>query len=171
MIRKLFIISLCMALVACGYHLSGTQKGESKMFSARIKQISIDGIGRYDPLRQNLVSALRPYGFEVVQHSNASVHLIVENKDIRQTAAVIGNEAKVREYLLTMTVQFKVLAREKSEVLLKNQTARAETFFRHDATEILISANLQRSAEARLEEQITRDIINRLATIVPRKSG
>ncbi len=166
MIRTVSTILLCGALIACGYHLSGAQDSEKRIFDAILKQISVEGLGRYDPLYQHLISTLRSYGFQITGHDSALTRLTIEDKQIQKHAAVIGDEAKAREYLLTMIIRFNVRkAAKPDDILLYDQTVRAETLYRHNPIELLTTENLRRDAEVRLEEEIVRNIIARLAAI------
>lgn len=163
--RVIPVALLCAVLIGCGYHLKGMHGDEQQRFAAALKRVSIEGLARYDTLRQHLGTTLHRHGVQLTGRGNASARLIIEEQQTRKIAAVIGDQAKVREYLLVMTVRFNVIEGASGHALLRDRTVSAEAFYRHDPVDLLAAASLRRDAEMRLEQEISRKIISRLAQI------
>ena len=165
LLLSLLLIS-ALLLTSCGYHLQGSGGDQGRLFSAQLKKISVEGLGHYESLRRDLVSALRSYGFRVTKSHTASARLIMLNKEERTVVGAIGNNAKVREYLLYIKIHFRVeTGGEKKKVLLQEQIIQVEAPYLNNPDNFLVTQKLKEDARAYSEEQLIQRIINRLATI------
>lgn len=158
--------ALVSALSACGYQLAGLGEDRGRFFSPMLKQVSIEGLGRYESLRKTLVVTLHGYGVEVVSPGRASARLVFSEKRERQRRSAVGDDVKAREYLLTAETAFSVRSGgEKPDTLLPEQTVRAEAVYLTDPNRPLLAANERRTVAKDLEAELCRKIVLRLATI------
>lgn len=164
-----FLVLSCAGLGSCGYHLAGGDT-DRRVFSESLKRISVEGISSYDSLRRALIPVLRSYGFKISRPHSASARLIVLDKREKKTALVVGDDAKAREYLLTLSVRFIVRKSHRGNgggksLLLKEQLVYAETSYIFDPDRVLSSDNLLQNARAEARAEVVREIMRRLALV------
>ena len=101
---------LIIALIVggCSYGLSGANS-DAQLFAPVLKNISIEGLPRYDTFRVRLKKDALSYRMEVVSAEFATTKIIVKNKKVKQQAITVGDDAKVREYLVTAHIDFFVI--------------------------------------------------------------
>ena len=158
--------ALLSQLAACGYRLSGHSEEQKHPFSAVLKRVSIEGLGQYEPFRKTLITSLRGYGIKTVVPGHASARLLFSDLSEGQRRSAVGDDVKAREYLLTLTASFNVIAAGKrSGTLLPEQSVRAEVAYLTTPNRPLLAASEKRTVMKDLEAELCRKIILRLATI------
>ena len=162
----LAVILLLAQMTACGYRLSGHTEEQRRPFAAALQRVSIEGVGRYEPLRKTLVAMLRGYGIRTAAPGRASARLIFSDYDQEQRRSAVGDDVKAREYLLRLSASFSVVGTGKRAVtLLPEQLVRAEAGYLTTPDRPLLAANEKRVVMKDLEAELCRKIILRLATI------
>lgn len=158
---------LSVSFSGCGYHLSGTEQQGQQLFSSTLKKVAIEGLQRYDDFRVQLKRDLVSYRMQVVAPSLATARIIIKNKKIKQQVITIGDDAKAREYLLTFSIDFYVLADKENttKMLLSERRLQSETTYLYYPQHISVSKNEKKRALAYLNQDLSRMLINRLHLI------
>ena len=159
----LLLVAIVTALTtSCGYRLSGTNT-ETQLFSPLLKNISIEGVPKYDTFRIQLKSDLLGYRMNIVEPQSATVNIVIKNNQVRQHAITIGDDAKAREYLLMAQVDFQVVTNtNKSKRQYALQSVRSETTYAYYPQNLSISSNEKRRALTFLNQDLSSKLIARL---------
>lgn len=167
--RKKSLITLCFALIfslvvtACGYRLSGIDDKEH-LFSPLLKKVAIEGLPKYDAFRIQLKKDLLSYRMKVVTKESATARIIVKNKNIRQQAITIGDDAKVREYLLIANIDFYAAVPTASGEPKQSpvQSIQSETTYTYYPQHISVSLNEKKRALAFLYKDMSLKLIRQI---------
>ena len=152
-------------IASCGYRLSGIDD-EIQLFSPRLKNISIEGVPRYDAFRMQLKSDLLGYGMKVVEAQSATAGIIIKNQKIKQHAITIGDDAKAREYLLIAQVDFQVITNaDEPKQKYAMQSIQSEASYAYYSRHVSISANERKRALASLNKDLSSKLIARLRVL------
>ena len=155
-------ILIALIVGGCGYGLSGANSNE-QLFAPVLKNISIEGLPRYDAFRVRLKKDALSYRMKVVAAEFATTKIIVKNKEIKQQTITIGDDAKVREYLVTAHIDFfVVIANNESPRQYPLQSIQSETTYTYYPQHVSISLNEKERALALLNEDLSSKLINRL---------
>ena len=154
-----------LIVAGCGYHLSGTDDKEY-LSSPLLKSVSIEGVPRYDTFRIQLERDLLSYQIKVVKPESATTKITIENKKIEQQAITLGDDAKVREYLLIAQLNFSVTTAERQ---YPAQSIQSETTYAYYPQQISISANEKKRALASLNRDMSLRLIDRIRALTNQK--
>ncbi|MBC6413837.1 MAG: hypothetical protein GDA45_02725 [Chromatiales bacterium] len=158
------LLSIVTTIAGCGYRLSGISDDE-QLFSPLMKTISIEGIPRYDAFNIQLKNDASLYRISVTTAESATTRIIVKNKDIKQYAIIIGDDAKVREYLLTAKLDFSVIV-DGNEYAA--QSIQSEATYTYYPQHVSISLNEKKRALAFLNKDLSTKLINQLRSLTNR---
>ena len=152
-------------ITSCGYRLSGSDN-DTQLFSPLLKNISIEGAPRYDAFRMQLKSDLLGYRMKVVDPQSATTGIIIKNKEIKQHAITLGDDAKVREYLLIAQVDFQVVMNaDKPKQKYAMQSIQSEASYAYYSEHISISSNEKKRALTSLNKDLSSKLIARLRVL------
>ena len=154
-----------LIFAGCGYHLSGTNNKEN-LFSPLLKKTSIEGLPKYDSFRMQLKEDILSYRIKVVEPEFATTRIVVKDKKIEQQAITLGDDAKVREYLLIAKVDF-YIAVAGSE-LKQQQSIQSEATYAYYPQHVSISANEKKRALDILYQDMSSKLINRIRALTNR---
>jgi LPS-assembly lipoprotein len=102
---RVILLSLCCVLAGCGYHLRGSAKLPTWLTDLTVVYDSNDL-----ELKRLLVAQLESYHITLHANSRHSKYiLVIENSLFNQQIISIGASTNTRQYLLTLTVTFKLL--------------------------------------------------------------
>lgn len=153
--RALGLLAATALLSACGFQLRDSADLPPEM--ARTYMV-IDG--QYSPLARRLRVLLEQSGAELVQPDDALAILEVPVNNVVTNVLTIGDNARVREYRIIHTVQFRLLDSAGTE-LIPRQTLRQTREISFDEQEILGSS--------REQEYLKQDLANSLARLIMRR--
>ena len=161
----LSVTIITVLTASCGYRLSGTDT-KTQLFSPLLKNVSIEGVPKYDTFRMQLKSDLLGYRMNIVQPQSATAAIVIKNNKIKQHALTIGDDAKVREYLLIARVDFQVVtSTNKSKQQYAIQSVQSETSYAHYPQNLSISLNEKKRALAFLNQDMSSKLISRLRSL------
>ena len=164
-IAMLLVTLVTAFTTGCSYRLSGIDT-DTQLFSPLLKNISIEGVPKYDTFRIQLKSDLLGYRMNVVEPQSATVGIIIKNNEIRQHVITIGDDAKAREYLLMAQVDFQVVANtNKSKRQYALQSVQSETTYAYYPQNLSISSNEKKRALTFLNQDLSSKLIARLRSL------
>ena len=149
-------------LSACGYSAGGIAASTQLSWPSQLQRISLSGLQRYDPLYQSLRAELRAYGIRVVPLHAAAVNLRIVDKYETPRTVSYDQQAKSRKHLISLKVVFS-LSSPQGKVLLKQQTAAVESVYLYDADRYLASKNERQAVLKALYQQLSQQLVRRLA--------
>lgn len=150
---RLFLLALCAALVgACGFQLRDAASLPPEMGQTRLV---IDD--RYGQLSRNLQNLLERNGVQIVDGDAATAVLEVTANRVVTEVLTIGDSARVREYRITHTVEFRLTDAAGGE-LIGPQTLRQARELAFDEQAIL--------ANSREEEYLREDLAKTMARLM-----
>ena len=167
MLKLIPIILLSIGVSACGYHLSGSTKSQAQPLASVLKQVSFEGLGKYDPFRQKLVFLLGSYGIRIMKPGSATARIIFLEKQTQENVVTVGDDAKAREYLLTVSMAFTVKAEGKNaeRTLLEKQVIQATAPYIYDPNNLLVSENERRRALDDIENRLAQKLMDRVIIV------
>jgi len=153
-------------MVGCGYRLSGLNNAEP-LFSPQLKSVSIEGIARYDSFRMQLKEDVLAYRIKVVPAEFATTRIVIKDKSIEQQAITIGDDAKVREYLLIANIKFYLIINSDHAKQHRSnvQSIQSETSYAYYPQHVSISLNEKKRALDYLDKEMSASLINRLRVL------
>jgi len=155
--RLLCSIAFLFLLNACGFHLQSKPE-----FPPELQQLRLEVQGPYSQFAQRLETRLEQSGVNVVTRPDGAAVLEVPLNATRKEIQSIGDNARVREFLLRHTVQFRLLAGDGTE-MIPLQTIEQTRVYSFNEQDIL-------SAE-REDEFLRKDLADSLARMVVRRLG
>ena len=140
-------LAVCLLLSACGFHLRGAQ------VSSKYSAIMVRGGNPYGELVPELRPALRGVGVQVVESPEQAQAIInIQREAVDRQVLAVGSTGKVREYGLSLNIDFEVTA-PKGQVLLPRQTVYTTRDYSFDPTKVLGMAD----EETQLRQEMIRD--------------
>ncbi len=154
-LRGAALLAATLLLSACGFQLRDSADLPPEMAQTHLV---IDG--QYSPLARRLRVLLEQSGVELVQAGDALAILEVPVNNVVTNVLTIGDNARVREYRISHTVEFRLLDSAGTE-LVPRQTLRQTREISFDEQEILGSS--------REQEYLKQDLANSLARLILRR--
>jgi LPS-assembly lipoprotein len=146
------LLSSALVLSACGFQLRDTADLPSEMASTNLV---IEN--EYSALARRLEVLLTQSGVELVGPDQATAILEVPVNRVVTDVLTIGDNARVREYRVSHTVEFQLLDAAGKE-LLSRQTLRQTREISFDEQEIL--------GASREQEYLQKDLANLMARLI-----
>jgi len=157
-LNRLFCFLAILALLsACGFHLQSKPKLPPEMYRTRLEVQD-----PYGEFARRLETHLEQAGINVVTSLDNAAVLDVPLNVARKEIQSIGDNARVREFLIRHTVQFRLLSSDGTE-MIPLQTFEQSRVYSFDEQNIL-------SAE-REDEYLRKDLADSLARMVVRRLG
>ena len=157
--RILLLLSLPLLLAACGFQLRGDADLPEEMAKTHM---AVDD--PYSTLARRVQTMLEQSGVQFVGPSQATAVLeIPENRVLTQVLTIADN-ARVREYRVSHTIQFRLTDAEGNE-LMEMQTLRQAREISFDEQKILASSREQEYLKEDLAENLARQMVNRIESI------
>ncbi len=148
---------LVLSLHACGFQLRESAALPPEMASTHL-QISDE----YGPFARRVRDMMRQNGVNFVDVKEATAILEVPVNRVTREVLTIGDNARVREYRITHTVQFR-LTDSAGKVLLPTQTLKQSREISFDEQAIL--------AASREQEYLEQDLVNTLSRMMMTRLG
>lgn len=160
--RLLLTVSLlCAALLltGCGFHLR--DKADLPPEMAQTQMIVADP---YSPLARRVRTLLEQNGVTFVSGSQATAILEIPVDEVVTSVLTIADNARVREYRVSHTVQFRVVDAGGQE-MLSLQTLRQSREISFDEQKILASSREQEYLKEDLADNLARLLVSRLGSM------
>jgi LPS-assembly lipoprotein len=156
-LRKFYPLAAFMLLAGCGFHLQARPELPSQM-----QRTVLEVQDPYSQFARRLQSHLEQSGANVVTSPENAAVLEVPLNEVRKEIQSIGDNARVREYLVRHTVQFRLLSSDGAE-LIPMQTFEQSRIYSFNEQDIL--------AAEREDEFLRNDLADSLARMVVRRLG
>jgi LPS-assembly lipoprotein len=154
----IFLIALLL-LAGCGFQLRGQAQLPQEMTQTRL---IIDN--EYGPFARRLKTLLEQNGVELVTEEDATAILEIPVNNVVTEVLTIGDNARVREYRISHTVQFRLLD-DNGKELVPMQSMRQTREISFDEQEILAAAREQEYLKQDLVNTLSRLLVTRLETV------
>jgi len=156
--HKPIILSIVLILLtACGFQLQTRADLPPIMQQTRLEINS-----PYSPFARRLETLLEQNGARIVQSGDDAAILEVPQNRMRKEIQSIGDNARVREYLIRHTVQFRLMDSGGNEII-PLQTLEQSRVYEFNEQDIL--------AAEREDEFLRNDLSDSLARMVVRRIG
>jgi LPS-assembly lipoprotein len=151
------ITAMLMLLSACGFHLQTRAELPTEM-----QQTRLEIQGPYSRFARRLETLLEQNGVHVVESGDQAAILEVPLNRTRKQIQSIGDDARVREYLISHTVHFRLLDKDGKE-MIPLQIFEQSRVYSFNEQDIL--------AAEREDEFLRNDLSDSLAGMVVRRIG
>jgi LPS-assembly lipoprotein len=157
-LNRLFCSLLILGLLnACGFHLQSRPEVPPEM-----QRTKLEVQDPYSQFARRLETHLEQSGVNVVTKPDGAAVLEVPLNETRKEIQSIGDNARVREFLIRHTVQFRLLAADGTE-LIPMQSFEQSRIYSFNEQDIL--------AAEREDEFLRNDLADSLARMVVRRLG
>ena len=158
-IRAGFLLSLCLLLSACGFQLRETAELPAEMQKT---QLLIND--EYSQLAQRVRLHLEQADVKIVKQDQATAILEIPKNEVLTEVLSIGDNARVREYRITHTVQFRLTDMQGKDIV-PLQTIRQSREISFDEQQILAVSREQEYVKEDLANTLSRLLISRLEIV------
>jgi LPS-assembly lipoprotein len=152
-----FLLSATLLLTACGFHLQNKAELPPEMSLTYLEVKN-----PYSRLAQRLETLLEQNGAKVVTSRENAAVLEVPVNSLRKLIQAIGDNARVREYQIRLTVNFRVLD-SKGEELIPMQVIELSRVYSFNEQDIL--------AAEREDEYLRQEVSDTVASMMLRRIG
>lgn len=153
------LLALAVSLAACGFQLRGKADLPAEM---ALTQLVVDD--PYSPLAKRVQTMLEQNGVKFVSGSEATAILEIPVNNVTTSVLTIADNARVREYRVGHTIQFRLLDAGGTE-LLSMQTLSQSREISFDEQKILASSREQEYLKQDLAEDLARLLVSRLESV------
>lgn len=159
-LRNVFaLILLVNLLAACGFQLRGEADLPPEMALTRME------VGDpYSTLARRVQTLLEQNGVQFVSADRATAILEIPVNEVVTSVLTIGDNARVREYRISHTVQFRLVDAGGAE-MLPMQTLRQSREVSFDEQKILAFSREQEYLQQDLAEDLARLLVSRLESV------
>jgi LPS-assembly lipoprotein len=160
------MLLVALALSACGFHL----RGSGGQYNLPFDSIYL-GFGEASPLGNELRRNVRAIGTTRVlpdaKGADAVLDVVSENRG--KTILSLNNQGRVREYLLTYTLVFKVRDSKNAELLGSTEISLKRSISFNE-TQLLAKEGEETLLYRDMQTDLVQQVMRRLAAIKPLKS-
>lgn len=156
---SLLLAILAFALSGCGFQLRGEADLPPEML---LTHMDVDD--PYSTLARRVQTLLEQNGVQFVSADRATAILEIPLNQVSTSVLTIADNARVREYRVSHTVQFRLLDAGGTE-LLTLQTLRQSREVSFDEQKILASSREQEYLKQDLAEDLARLLVSRLESV------
>ena len=157
-VRHLSLVLFALLLSACGFHLQSSSELPPEMQRTRLEVT-----GPYSEFARRLEVHVEQSGAQVVTDADDAAVLEVPQNRVRREIQSIGDNARVREYMLRHTVQFRLLDSNGKE-LIPLQTLEQSRVYSFDQQDILSKEREDEFLRDDLSDTLARMVVRRLGT-------
>jgi len=156
--RLLLLLPFLLIFTACGFHLQTKAELPPEMARTRL---AING--PYSEFARRLESYLEQNGVQVVTSLRDAAVLEVPVNILRKEIQSIGDNARVREFLVRHTVEFRLLDSEGKE-LIPMQSFEQSRVYSFNKQDILAAERESEFLSNDLSDSLARMVVRRLGT-------
>jgi LPS-assembly lipoprotein len=154
--RNVLTIILLLLVTGCGFQLRGKAQLPPQMSRT---QMVIDD--EYSMFARRVKVLLEQGGVQFVPSEQATAVLEIPQNEVLTEVLTIGDNARVREYRISHTIQFRLLAADGSEII-PLQTIRQAREISFDEQRILAVSREQEYVKQDLANTVSRLLVSRL---------
>ncbi len=151
--------ALSVLLADCGFHLRGDAQLPPQM-----SQTHLVIADEYSPFARRVRALLERSGIQIVAADKATAILEIPRNDVLTEVLTISDNARVREYRISHTVQFRLVAADGTEII-PLQTIRQAREISFDEQRILAISRETEYVKEDLAETISRLLVSRLEIV------
>ena len=153
------LIAFSFILSACGFQLRGKAQlpPEMNLTNLRIND-------QYSMFARRVQVLLEQVGVQFVGTDQATAILDIQQNDVLTEVLTIGDNARVREYRISHTVRFRILAANGKEII-PMQTLRQAREISFDEQQILAISREQEYVKQDLADSLSRLLLSRIEVI------
>ena len=156
---QLIVLLLVPILVtACGFQLQTRSELPPEMQQTRLEIQS-----PYSPFARRLETLLEQNGAQIVESGETAAVLEVPQNRMRKEIQSIGDNARVREYLIRHTVQFRLLDHQGNE-MIPLQMFEQSRVYSFNEQDILAAEREDEFLRNELSDSLARMVVRRLGT-------
>lgn len=159
LLRLILLLSISLLLNACGFQLR--EKAELPPEMNNTQLLIAD---EYSQLARRVRVQLEQAGVKFVGQQNATAILEIPRNEVLTEVLSIGDNARVREYRITHSVQFRLTDPQGKE-LVPLQTIRQSREISFDEQQILAVSREQEFVREDLANTLSRLLISRLEVV------
>ena len=156
--RPLIFLLFAQLLVACGFQLQTRSELPPEMANTRLEIVS-----PYSEFARRLETHLEQNGVKVVKTADDAAVLQVPINSMRKEIQSIGDNARVREFLLRHTVEFRLLDADGNE-LVPLQSFEQSRVYSFNEQDILAAERENEFLREDLSDSMARMVVRRLGT-------
>jgi LPS-assembly lipoprotein len=156
--RQLSCFLLALLLSACGFHLQSRVE-----LPVEMQQTKLVIQQPYSEFARRLEIHLEQSGVQVVTKAEGAAMLEVPQNSVRREIQSIGDNARVREFMLRHTVQFRLLDSSGNE-MIPLQTLEQSRVYSFDQQDILSTEREDEFLRKDLSDALARMVVRRLGT-------
>lgn len=154
---SLLTLGLALLLSGCGFQLRGQTQLPPEM-----KQTQLVIGDQYSMFARRVRVLLEQSGVQFVTSPDATAILEIPQDEVVTEVLTIGDNARVREYRISHTVRYRVLAKDGHEII-PLQTIRQTREISFDEQQILAVSREQEYVKQDLANTLSRLLLTRLA--------
>lgn len=159
MVRYLLLLTCCLLLTSCGFHL----QGEAKL-APPLHRLYLQTPDPYGNLARNLKQYLKMSKVRLVPSpTQAETILAVTRDETAQEFISVSATTQTRQYRLKVTVVFEI-TNSKGQVIIDPQTLVEERIITIQSNQILGSSNETALLYQQMRRALAYAIINRIAS-------
>lgn len=156
--KLIAILSLTMALVACGFHLRGSYNVDPI-----VKQVGVD-VSTNSPIRQELLLKLQTVGIDT-EHGG-DLHLVIDRENLIKQTSAVSSTAKAAEYTLIYNVQYRMrYASGRAATSPRNFYLRRS--YQYDPTSVVGKSTEEETLINELHSDAVQQIVRQVAALRP----
>lgn len=157
----IFPLALLLLVSGCGFQLQPRAELPPEM---RLTYLEVDQ--PYSMFARRLETHLEQNGIEVVTERDGAALLLVPQNEMRKEIQSIGDNARVREFLIRHIVQFRLLDSEGNE-LIPMQSFEQSRVYSFNEQDILAAEREDEFLRNDLSDSLARMVVRRLGTFDP----
>jgi len=165
-VASLLLVTCCLLLVSCGFHLRGTSSVALPPELSTLR-VTMGGAG-YPPLLVEVRNALLALGnVRLTDDVSASVpvlQLLSETSESQVLA--IDSSGRISAYLLNYRVTYSLIGADKKS-LLQNQSVKLQREYGFDRLNVLASEKQSEFLQSEMRRDVAQQILRRLARFSP----
>jgi LPS-assembly lipoprotein len=155
----LCIVSLFLLISSCGFHLRGHVS-----IPPELKTLFLQSNTPYAPFEQTIRSRLRSYNIKLTSTmTDAPLTLVILSTQWQQTPGAFSTNLTTRQYTLSLTVTYQVLA-SNGTVVVPTSSVMATTAFTIDSSQLLSSTDLGQQYHDNMQEDAASRLMNQLVS-------
>jgi LPS-assembly lipoprotein len=156
--RTLFPMLVGLLTASCGFHLQAPTS-----LPAAMSQTRLDIQDPYSTFARQLAILLEQNGVQIIESGEASAVLDVSQNEVRKEILTIGDNARVREYRVRHTVQFRLLDAG-GDVILPLHRLEQTRVISFDEQDILAAAQEEEFLRRNMADTLSRLVLRHLGT-------
>lgn len=158
--RNVFlIISLCLLLTACGFHMQGT-----RVLAPPMQRLYLKTSDPYGHLARSLEQALKTSNVQLVNSAEQSTAILsILRDDTSQELLGVSGTQQTRQYTIKVTVTFDITD-AKGRSLVGTQTLSESRIITVQSNQVLGSSNEANLFYQQMRRNLAYAILNRIAS-------